>query len=196
MAWVSSWFHPRGEENVLLNPHGLTEKGSSFIQSLAAQKIWIDLSHASEASLRSIYTILDRYQQTPLYSHSMLRSFYPGERALSEKQLIEIKKRKGIVGLIPSEDVIQLPRDFSEKCAAGPTRFLNTLKKVSSVLDNHSVGIGSDVDAPMRFLGPDDCLNEPAFSNYRDMSRLLDSINQNGIRIISAQDFLARCPSQ
>ncbi len=119
MGWLRAWFHSRGEDDVLRNPRGLTTRGRDLIEVLVQRKVWIDLSHASEAALESIYPILDGAAQPALHTHTMLRRYYPGERGLSEKQIGEVSARNGVIGLIPSEDQMGNARRQNPGCRSG-----------------------------------------------------------------------------
>ncbi len=202
MGWLRAWFHSRGEDDVLRNPRGLTTRGRDLIEVLVQRKIWIDLSHASEAALEPIYPILDGAAQPALHTHTMLRRHYPGERGLSEKQIGEAAARNGVIGLIPSEDQMGNARRKNPGCRSGLDAYVEQLKFVASRMKSRSVAMGSDVNAPLDFLGPScpDQASGPAgpepFVHYGDMPRLKLALEHEQIDTITAREFLDRCPSR
>ena len=60
------------------NPQGLTQEGISFARKLIQKKIWVDLSHASDESLKALTPLLKEAGQPFLYTHNALRK-YPNE---------------------------------------------------------------------------------------------------------------------
>lgn len=202
LGWLRSWLHPRGEEDVLRNPRGLTPRGRDLIEGLVQRQVWIDLAHSSEAALEGIYPILDSARQAALHTHTMLRRYYPGERGISEKQLRDASERNGVIGLIPSEDQMRNVRRKNPGCRSGLDAYVEQLHFVGSRLKPHSVAIGSDVNAPLDFLGPA-CPDQPRppagpepFVHYGDMPRLKDALITEKIETITAREFLDRCPSR
>jgi microsomal dipeptidase-like Zn-dependent dipeptidase len=202
LGWLRSFFHPRGEDQVRRNPRGLTPPGRDLIEVLAQRKVWIDLAHASEAALEGIYPILDAAGQSALHTHTMLRRYYPGERGISENQLREASQRNGVVGLIPSEGLMRNVNRKNPGCRSGLDTYTDQLRFVGSRLPPHSIAIGSDVNAPLNFLGPacPDQASGPAgpepFVHYGDMPRLKAALASDQIETITAREFLDRCPSR
>lgn len=88
---------------------GLTNLGEELIEKLVNKKIAIDLSHANE---RTFYDIIYKCQELkrkglePIVfaSHSNSRMYCNVPRNLSNRQLLEIKKLDGIIGVVSVKD--------------------------------------------------------------------------------------------
>ncbi|MGN1300995.1 MAG: dipeptidase [Clostridia bacterium] len=88
---------------------GLTSLGEELIEKLVNKRIAIDLSHANE---RTFYDIIYKCQELkrkglePIVfaSHSNSRMYCNVPRNLSNRQLLEIKKLDGIIGVVSIKD--------------------------------------------------------------------------------------------
>jgi microsomal dipeptidase-like Zn-dependent dipeptidase len=201
-GWMSSWRSPRGLAGELLNPNGLSTAGKTFIEKMIDRKIWIDLAHSSQASLRDIQSLLQKHHQVPLFTHTMLREYYPGERGITAEQLDYLKHHQGIVGLIPSEDELGNTRRKNPGCHSGLSAYLDQLRVTSSRLTARSISVGSDLNAPLNFLGPECPDQAPGaagvepFVHYGHLMRLHQAIGERQIPLLTAREFLNRCPSR
>lgn len=162
-AAVKSLLHPKKDaEGVRTNSQGLKKRGTELIQALIDRGVWIDLSHSSDRSEEAILPLLARSGQPLLYTHIMLRGHYRGERAISRERLEQVKNSRGIIGILPSDDMLGptavppelCPSECSGECSGGAAAFLAQFKEASAVLTPHSVMIGSDINAPLSFLQP------------------------------------------
>lgn len=84
---------------------GLTNLGEELVEKLVDKNISIDLSHANE---KTFYDIIEKAKDLKnkgknpklFASHSNLKSIYNVKRNLTDKQIIEIKKMNGIIGIV------------------------------------------------------------------------------------------------
>ena len=161
-AYASPHFDAIG---VRTNPRGLTPFGRTQIEALIKRGVWIDFAHASDASQEQMLSLTDVAQQPLLYTHTVLRSAYRSERAISATQLTQIARRHGVIGLLPSDDMLKGTevdpaycddpcRAAGEKCQGGLPAFLTQYAQAQRAVAPAQVMIGSDIDAPLTFLGP------------------------------------------
>lgn len=192
-AALSALFSPhRDPTGVRVNPHGLTDAGRSMIGKLVARGIWIDLSHSSDASQRDILPIMGRAGQPILYTHTILREDFRAERAISGPQLARVAESRGIVGLLPSEDMLRgtpvdprfCPGACLGHCAGGLAAFLTQYHRlIEAVEPRGAVMIGSDIDAPLAFLKPS-CPKDGdphGLWNYAQLSRIREALQGAGL---------------
>jgi microsomal dipeptidase-like Zn-dependent dipeptidase len=125
VAWARNLFSGhRGEGDVKANDRGLSESGRKLLDAFVARGVWIDLAHSSDLSQKDLVPVLEKAGQPLLYTHTVLRSQHPAERAISDQQLADIKRLGGIVGLMPSEDMLKgtsVPADLcpAMQCPSG-----------------------------------------------------------------------------
>lgn len=91
------------------NAEGLTSLGEELIEKLVNKKIAIDLSHANEKTFYDIIykcKELKRKGLDPIIfaSHSNAKVYCNVPRNLSDRQLLEIKKLDGIIGVTSIKD--------------------------------------------------------------------------------------------
>lgn len=166
--------NPRGVIDQLLDAHadaegievnrlGLTPLGKRLALELIARGVWIDLTHASDRTLRELVPIVEAADQPLLFTHTSLRSERPTERALSNAMLKRVAKSGGIVGLLPSEDAIEqahgtaryCPKGCSaEACTTSVHAFAAMYTRVAKALGPDAVMLGSDHNGGMRHLRP------------------------------------------
>lgn len=87
------------------NQYGLTTLGGELIEKLVEKKIAIDLSHTNEKTFYDIINkckILKQKGLKPIVfaSHSNTRMYCNVSRNLTNRQLVEIKKLDGIIGIV------------------------------------------------------------------------------------------------
>ena len=147
---------PLSDPSVLLNTNGLSPKGRSLTEALLRHRVWIDLSHASDASLRTLNAILRERGIPLLYTHAPLRRYLAAERGVSQEQLQELAASRGILGIMPSPDMLQERR---LTCKDGKkTDFLKTfsLEYQESIekLGPLHVALGSDTQGGIHHFPP------------------------------------------
>lgn len=192
-AAIKSLFSPhRDEIGVRVNPIGLTDTGRILIRSLLAHGVWIDLSHSSDASIREILPLLAEKGQRPLYTHTILRSAFRAERGISEEGINAVAKHGGIIGLLPSDDMLEgtqvlpqyCPAICHQECHGGIAAVSSQFHELSKTIAANHILFGTDIDAPVNFLQPG-C---PAAAeqtpqgiwNYSQLQTIYDALRQNG----------------
>jgi microsomal dipeptidase-like Zn-dependent dipeptidase len=152
----------RDENGVFLNDQGLTSKGHSFIQSLIQHGVWIDLSHSSDKSVRDMLPMLKAAGQPPLFTHTVLRQAFRGERGIPEKFIHEVAANDGILGIIPSDDMLKgttvppelCPAECNGQCEGGIAALAAQFDGMKKIIPASHLFIGTDIDAPITFLKP------------------------------------------
>ena len=156
IAWIATLFRAEHHEGVLVNNNGLTDKGRTLIRKLIAHHVWIDLAHASDASFEDILPLLRETRQPVLYTHTVLRKYHGAERGLSARQLEEVKKTGGIVGLMPSEDYLETTTTSKDPCETGMGALKTQYQELVQALGSESVMFGSDYNGGVHHL-PSGC---------------------------------------
>lgn len=187
---ASRALEPRGKMEV--SSRGLTPLGRRLITNLLARGVWIDLSHASDAALRSIVPMARAAGQPLLVTHAILRQHRAIERATSDALLREVASSGGIVGLVPSEDAFQSPSGrlcppgcSAEACEHGVNAFAAVWADAARAVGAESVMLGSDYNGGVRHLRPScgtgTSLDGPAgLWNIAQSAALLDALARLG----------------
>jgi microsomal dipeptidase-like Zn-dependent dipeptidase len=163
-AALKSLFSPHLDRyGALTHEYGLGTKGKWLIESLLKRGVWIDLAHTSDGTYEALTPWLEKAHQPFLYTHTVLREYYQAERAITPERLEKVRQTEGIIGILPSADMLKgtkinpvyCPAICDESCDGGIPLFLTQYSEAVSVLkDSASVMIGSDINAPLDFLGP------------------------------------------
>lgn len=90
---------------------GLTKKGEELIKKAVSLGIAIDLSHANEETFDGIINIIETLQKEKqkvifFASHSNVRSLCNRKRNLTDKQLLQIKRLGGKVGIFSNRNFV------------------------------------------------------------------------------------------
>ncbi len=158
-AFLSQLFRNTTEDGIRLNPRGLTEEGRKMADSLARRGVWLDLTHASDASQRQLLALQEELGHPPLYTHTVLRGHYRAERALADWQVAAVRERKGYVGLMPAQDMLQgTPGHCEEGCHSPCDGGLHALARhyseLATSIDPDSIALGSDTNGGVEHLPP------------------------------------------
>lgn len=161
--WLTHLISPRQAGGVKVNKAGLSEFGKVWVERLIKYKVWIDLSHASDQSQSDLIPLLARAKQPHLFTHTVMRKFHGAERGISSDQLLRVKETQGIVGLMPSEEMLEgtiqtegKSESFveGESCSQGFRAFAKQYDEISEVLgSSEPVMIGSDTNGGIPHLG-------------------------------------------
>lgn len=153
-AWLRSLFRPKaGDPPVRVNPRGLTPKGRELAQKLLERKVWLDLAHASDEAQRELLPLLREHGQPVLYTHTVLRKYHAAERALSDEQIEWIKTSQGIVGLMPSPELLE--GTPTERDCQGTVQALAIQhRELAARIGETSVSVGSDYNGGIPHLRP------------------------------------------
>ncbi len=192
-------FRHSDPSGIRVNDLGLTDRGRELALKLIQRGVWIDLSHASDRAVEDLLPIFHRSQLPLLYTHTMLRDTYQAERGISAKGLEQVKRSGGIVGLLPSEDMIrntQVPPELcpaacAAECGAksgiGLPALLTQYRHIGQVIGFDSITLGSDINAPIQFMRPS-CLDAQAsqagffqYGQLRELWLALDALQMTTI---------------
>jgi microsomal dipeptidase-like Zn-dependent dipeptidase len=125
----------------------LTPLGDSLFQYLIEKKIWIDLSHASSQVVR--YFIQNRPQGYPLMmTHTILGKYYGSDRGIDEGLMQLIAKENGVVGLLPSTEMLGGTPLVEGDCIKG-NPFLVQWNELVDTVKLRNAYLGSDTNAPL-----------------------------------------------
>lgn len=124
------------------NSEGLTTVGEQLVDKLVNKKIAIDLSHANE---KTFYDIIYKckelkekgYDPIVFASHSNAKMYCNVPRNLTDRQLLEIKKLDGIVGVVSVKDFCTRYKDLDYEVAY--INHIKYLKRLFGDVDNIAV---------------------------------------------------------
>jgi membrane dipeptidase len=116
------------------NKGGLTEKGKKLIRKMDSLKIIIDLAHAS---IQTIDEVLAITQSPLIVSHTGVKGVCNNQRNLSDKHLIEIGKRNGLVAIGLWETAV---------CGTDAKATAKSIRYAATLIGADKVAIGSDFD--------------------------------------------------
>ena len=124
------------------NTEGLTPLGEQLIEKLVNKKIAIDLSHANEKTFYDIIYKCKELKQKGLdpivfASHSNAKMYCNVPRNLTDRQLLEIKKLDGIVGVVSIKDFCTRYKDLDYEKAY--VHHILYLKKLFGDVNNIAV---------------------------------------------------------
>jgi membrane dipeptidase len=131
-----------------LQPDGLTPLGERLVDRMLELGMAIDLAHASQ---RTFFDVLERdCAGRVLVSHAACRAVHDHPRNLSDRQLMALAERGGVLGVMPHPVVVDPDR---------PTvaRFIAHVEHAASVLGLERVALGGDfLRQIIRALGEQD----------------------------------------
>jgi len=124
---------------------GFKPLGRELLREMEAEGITLDITHLSD---RGIAEAIDSFAGDMLASHHNCRSLVPGERQLTDRQIIELANRNSVIGV--ALDTWMLEPGWER----GITTPSATLETVADHIDHichvagscSHVGIGSDLD--------------------------------------------------
>lgn len=105
-----------------ISTEGLTKLGEELVEKLVNKKIAIDLSHTNEKTFYDIIYKCKQLKQKGLNpivfaSHSNAKMYCNVPRNLNNRQLLEIKKLDGIVGVVSIKDFCTRYKDLDQEKA-------------------------------------------------------------------------------
>lgn len=141
--------------HICTSPMGVKPDGDVLIQNLIKRKVWIDLAHANDMEIREILPELEAQKIPVLVTHTEVREVYAAERGLSPLVTDYLAKNGGIIGLIPTDDLIERSTTRSASgCTSGVSFFRDVFRSVQKQLGESRVALGSDINAPITGLAP------------------------------------------
>ena len=113
---------------------GITDLGRKVIHQMNAQSIIIDLAHASE---KLIDDVLEISSKPIVVSHTGVKGTFESPRNLSDKHLIEIAKRGGVIGIGFWDGAVGSPN---------PQDIVKAMRYCVDLIGIDHVSLGSDWD--------------------------------------------------
>lgn len=162
-AAIGSVFNPKhNAEGTLVNPNGLSAKGREVAQALINRGVWIDLTHAPEASQKELIPMMRAAGQPLLYTHTGLRKYRNAERVISLLQVKRVADTGGIVGIAPSKEMIGetkvdqsvCPAHCNQSCKSIFYKFATQYREMASYLGPRAVYVGSDFNGALDHIAP------------------------------------------
>jgi microsomal dipeptidase-like Zn-dependent dipeptidase len=117
-----------------INKGGLTDAGKILIRKMNELKITIDLAHASPELIDNILALTT---QPLIVSHTGVKGVCDNQRNLSDKHLVEIGKRNGLVGIGLWETSV---------CGTDAAATAKSIRYVADRIGVKNVALGSDFD--------------------------------------------------
>lgn len=158
-AWSSPWAYlsnllapHRDADGVRTNAQGLSWRGRKLVARLLARGVWIDLAHASDAAQSELIPRLRQAGAPLLYTHTSLRGYLRAERAISASQLLAVRDTGGILGVVPSPDMLLGTPTQPAECAGGIQALARQYREIAAVIGAESIGFGSDTNGAIPHL--------------------------------------------
>lgn len=129
------------------NTYGLTDLGEELVEKLVKTEIAIDLSHANE---KTFFDIIEKcielkkhgYFPKVFASHSNCKSVCNVKRNLTDKQIIEIKKLNGIIGIVEYKDFVNVN---NEKYEEYYLKHINHMENLLGGIENIAVSTDDEI---------------------------------------------------
>jgi len=113
---------------------GLTEGGKELVRRMNDLNITIDLAHASPQTIDDVLTLT---KKPILVSHTGVKGVCDNQRNLSDKHLVEIGQRNGLIGIGLWETSV---------CGTDATATAKSIRYVADKIGVDKVALGSDFD--------------------------------------------------
>jgi microsomal dipeptidase-like Zn-dependent dipeptidase len=157
---------------------GLTALGEAAVRALLDQRVLIDLSHASDATMEDTLELLDRLdpgRRVPVLSSHAGCRFGSQEYNHPDDTVKKIAERDGVIGLIFANhqilDGVRGPKPAALDDAVGV--LVKHIDHIHDLTGSHRhVGIGSDLDG---FIKP----TLPGLQTMSDMAPLEDALTEH-----------------
>ena len=165
---------------------GFKPLGRELLREMEAAGIVLDVTHLSD---RGIEEALDWFGGELLASHHNCRALVPGERQLTDRQILRLARRKGVIGV--AMDTWMLEPGW-QKGISVPSATLETvadhIDHICQVTGSHAhAGVGSDLDGG---FGTEQC---PAdVDTIADILRLEDILANRDYRDEEVESILYR----
>jgi microsomal dipeptidase-like Zn-dependent dipeptidase len=157
------WSATRDEFGNRLNPRGITGEGLALLRKLMERRVWVDFSHATDAAQSEMFPLLKEFRQPLLYTHTALRPHHAAERGLHPEHLKQVAQTQGMIGLMPSEDMLAgtaIPPELCPSgclCDGGVFALATHYRDAAQVIGAESVVLGSDFNGGIRHIPPPGC---------------------------------------
>lgn len=117
-----------------MKKEGLTAQGKKLIHKMDSLHIIIDIAHASKTTIDDI---LAETSQPILVSHTGVKGVCDNQRNLTDKHIMEIGKRNGLIGIGLWETAV---------CGTDAAASAKSIKYVADKIGVDKVALGSDFD--------------------------------------------------
>jgi membrane dipeptidase len=123
-------------------PGPLTALGRVLLEEMARFNMILDLSHMSE---RAYFDVVDSYPGPIIASHSNPRRFLPTDRGLSDKMILQLAQRGGVVGITLFNGFLK--PDWQGKSDVTVGLVVDAIDHVAQLTgSSEHVALGSDFD--------------------------------------------------
>jgi membrane dipeptidase len=123
-------------------PGPLTALGRVLLEEMARFNMILDLSHMSE---RAYFDVVDSYPGPIIASHSNPRRFLPTDRGLSDKMILQLAQRGGVVGITLFNGFLK--PDWQGKSDVTVDLVVDAIDHVAQLTgSSEHVALGSDFD--------------------------------------------------
>ena len=150
-AWISGGSCLK---NFCRSTMGIKPDGRILIERLMNRKVWIDLAHANSMQVQELLSDFEKRNLPLMVSHTEPREYFPAERGLGEMEGAYLMSHDGMIGLIPSKDMIRNSPFPGIGCKSGLEEFKEIVGKMSEKYGKEKVALGSDANAPLNGLSP------------------------------------------
>ncbi len=117
-----------------MNKGGLTEIGKLLVRKMDSVHITIDLAHSSQQTIDDVFAM---HNGPLLVSHTGVKGVCNNQRNLSDKHLLEIGKRNGLVGIGLWETAV---------CGTDAAATAKSIRYAADKIGVDKVALGSDWD--------------------------------------------------
>lgn len=136
--WPRPSCKPGGKDDGERNPSGLSKSGERLLDHAVAKGLLVDFTHSSD---KTVFDAARRFPEMPLlFTHEAYREYTPCERTISAELLREVRRSRGMVGLIVAADYV------GEDMAA----LLEHAKALAGHAGPENVALGSDFNGTIR----------------------------------------------
>jgi membrane dipeptidase len=113
---------------------GLAAFGRDVVRECETLGVIIDLAHINPAGFDEVLSITTK---PPIVSHTNVRRYYDIERNISDKQIMIIGERRGVIGV---NSILVSPREEESTL----DRYIDHIEHIATLIGIDSVGIGFD----------------------------------------------------
>jgi len=113
---------------------GLTEKGRQLVRAMDSMQVIIDIAHASAQTIDDVFALTN---SPVIISHTGVKGVCDNNRNLSDKHLLEMGRRNGLVGIGLWETAV---------CGTDAAATAKSIRYVADKIGVDKVALGSDFD--------------------------------------------------
>lgn len=113
---------------------GLTEKGKQLVRAMDSMHVIIDIAHSSAQTIDDVFALTN---SPVIISHTGIKGVCNNNRNLSDKHLLEMGRRNGLVGIGLWETAV---------CGTDAAATAKSIRYVADKIGVDKVALGSDFD--------------------------------------------------